>query len=182
VSGSDIIEVSASFSGLFVASRPTSCTPCSFFCMSLCSDCTSGSSTSRLELGASTADATVTVAGFTNLPTDANEPRRRAKSDAWEEEKPHCGHTHSFCSGTPSAAGSSPVSSLSSPQKFGRRRGAGVTGKLGRSTADGKSVRMRLSRRAFRERLGEPSSSVPVACFKTWTEPRLDCESMIERT
>ena len=38
-----------------------------------------------------------------------------------------------------------PSESLSSPQKFGRRTGAGVTGRLGRSTAEGKSVRIKLS-------------------------------------
>jgi len=54
---------------------------------------------------------------------------------------------HSLWSGTPSAAGSSPSSSRSSPQNVLLRLGAGVTGRLGRSIADGKSVRSKLSRR-----------------------------------
>lgn len=52
--------------------------------------------------------------------------------------------TQSSCDGTPSAAGNSPSSSLSSPQKLGLRIGAGVTGKLGLSSSVGKSVSFML--------------------------------------
>ena len=48
--------------------------------------------------------------------------------------------TQSSWAGTPSAAGSSPFSSLSSPQKLGLLLGAGVTGRLGLSSSVGKSV------------------------------------------
>lgn len=68
-------------------------------------------------------------------------------SNDWRwERKPQFGHTQSAWSGTPSAAGRT-SSSLSSPQKVLLRLGAGVTGRLGRSMAVGKSVRSKLSRR-----------------------------------
>jgi len=56
--------------------------------------------------------------------------------------------SHWLCSGTPSAAGSSPAASRSSPQNEGRRTGAGVTGSEGRSISVGKSVILILPRRS----------------------------------
>jgi hypothetical protein len=58
-------------------------------------------------------------------------------------------HTHSSWFGTPSAAGKSPSSSRSDPQKLGLLIGAGVTGRLGLSTSVGKSVIMLDRRFAF---------------------------------
>ena len=56
--------------------------------------------------------------------------------------------SHSFWFwSTPSAAGSSPAESRSSPQKEGRRTGAGVTGREGRSISVGKSVIFMEARR-----------------------------------
>lgn len=60
--------------------------------------------------------------------------------------------------------------------------GAGVTGRLGRSIAVGKSVRIRLSRRSFRLIEGENTSSEPVTWWRTRGSPRRACESMIART
>lgn len=78
------------------------------------------------------------------ISADANLDGKTADASLeWKEE----GRTHSSCCGTPSAAGRFPSSSLSCPQKLGRRIGAGVTGKLGRSTSVGKSVILRLNRR-----------------------------------
>ena len=114
---------------------------------------------------------------------EVDDNRRSRRNDvALSEENPQRGHTQSAWSGTPSAAGSSPAASLSSPQNVGRRIGAGVTGRLGRSTADGKSVRMRLSRRSLRPVEGESISSVPPSCWRTWGLVRRCCDSIIART
>lgn len=67
--------------------------------------------------------------------------------------------TQSDCFGTPSAAGSSPSSSRSSPQKLGLRIGAGVTGRLGRSISVGKSVSFMLGRRPSSGMGGDISGS-----------------------
>jgi len=114
---------------------------------------------------------------------EVDDNRRSRRNDvALSEENPQRGHTQSAWSGTPSAAGSSPAASLSSPQNVGRRIGAGVTGRLGRSTADGKSVRIRLSRRSLRSIEGESISSVPPSCWRTWGLVRRCCDSIIART
>ena len=80
--------------------------------------------------------------------------------------------SQSSCFGTPSAPGRSPKASLSSPQKLGRRTGAGVTGRLGRSISVGKSVSFMLGRRGCEvsSAPGERRPSATVESFvRTWT-------------
>lgn len=93
--------------------------------------------------------------------------------------------SHSLCSGTPSAPGKSPWASRSEPQKEGRRTGAGVTGREGRSNSVGKSVSLRLGLRCSHpepERLGERMGSLVlvsevlgVELLRTWTLARRFC-------
>jgi hypothetical protein len=101
---------------------------------------------------------------------------------------PHClpcTHTHSDCAGTPSAAGrgdrelpSAPspcepvTSDLSSPQNDGRVIGAGVTGRLGRSTSVGKSVNLRPRKRPLAL---VPGGESTLLAGVPWLLPRRCC-------